>query len=223
LELNLWKNPEHRLEVVNILRRDGRVRSYESEFVVKTGDIRVCHLSAEVIDLDGEPCMLAVTHDITERRRAQAALRKKAEELKEERKQLTIKNIALKQVLDHIESDRASFRHEISADVENLLTPIIDKLKQNDGTLKPHDIELLENGLRRIVQEDIDDFRNNLGKLTSRELDVCEQIKNGLSSKEIAENLGLSSQTVHKHRRSIRRKLQLTNKNINLAAYLRSR
>ncbi|UCH83622.1 MAG: PAS domain S-box protein [Candidatus Latescibacterota bacterium] len=222
-ELNLWKNPEKRAEIVKILQRDGRVRKFETEFVKKSGEVRICHLSADVIDLDGEPCMLAVTHDITDRRRAQAALRRQSEALKKEREELSKKNIALKQVLDHIESERASFRHEISADVENLLTPIIDKLRDNQGALAPKDIDLLEDGLRRIVEEDINDYQNNLAKLTSRELDVCELIKQGLSSKEIAERLSVSTQTVHKHRRAIRHKLQLTNKNINLGAYLRSR
>ena len=66
-------------------------------------------------------------------------------------------------------------------------------------------------------------FEQNRAKLTPRELDVCELIQKGMSSKEIAEELTLSPQTVHKHRRTIRKKLQLDNKGVNLAAFLRAR
>ena len=40
--------------------------------------------------------------------------------------------------------------------------------------------------------------------------------------KQIAEELDLSSQTVHKHRQSIRRKLQIDHREINMATYVRS-
>ena len=74
-----------------------------------------------------------------------------------------------------------------------------------------------------MVDEDVDEFGDCFSKLTVRELDVCAAIKKGLSSKEIADQLGLSVNTVHKHRQTIRRKLFLNNKEVNLAAFLRFR
>ena len=56
-----------------------------------------------------------------------------------------------------------------------------------------------------------------------RELQVCEMIRNSLSSKEIADELGISLETVNKHRESIRNKLQITHSKVNLGAYLKSR
>ncbi len=67
--------------------------------------------------------------DITERVQME-------ERLKVEREELTEKNIALKQVLDHIERERASFRHDISSGVENLLKPIVEKLKKKRWPVK---------------------------------------------------------------------------------------
>jgi DNA-binding CsgD family transcriptional regulator len=53
------------------------------------------------------------------------------------------------------------------------------------------------------------------------ELRVAVMIKKGFSSEEIARLLHISPHTVKTHRKSIRRKLNLKNANINLASYLK--
>ena len=60
-----------------------------------------------------------------------------------------------------------------------------------------------------------------VGSLTSRESEICDLIRSGLSSKQISEALSLSLATVQKHREHIRRKLGLTGRDTNLATYLR--
>jgi len=45
-------------------------------------------------------------------------------------------------------------------------------------------------------------------------------IRRGLSSKEIANLLNISLNTVGRHRHSIRKKVDITNKNINLNTFL---
>jgi RNA polymerase sigma factor (sigma-70 family) len=89
--------------------------------------------------------------------------------------------------------------------------------------LTPEDIDKIRLGLQRALGEDIDDFQNNIAKLTPRELDVCELIKQGRSTKEIADDLHVSSETVQKHRQSIRKKLQIDRRGLSLASYLRTR
>jgi DNA-binding CsgD family transcriptional regulator/PAS domain-containing protein len=58
--------------------------------------------------------------------------------------------------------------------------------------------------------------------LTSRELAVCQLIRDGLSSKEIATRLAISAKSVQTHRNHIRRKLGLLNQSVNLAGYLKT-
>lgn len=171
----------------------------------------------------GQPHILASLIDITERKQAEERLRMSTEALRMERESLKQKNIALSQVLEHLEVERESYRHEICDSVEKLLTPILEKLKETDGQLRPRDVAVLEDSLHAIVARDLDLFQSNMSKLSPRELDIVERIRRGLATKEIAAQLNLSEQTVHKHRKLIRRKLQLRNKSINLAAYLRSR
>ena len=67
--------------------------------------------------------------------------------------------------------------------------------------------------VKTILSEQIFDEDNSTGAntLSSRELDVIKQIKEGLSSKEIAVQLSISLKTVEVHRHNILKKLNLKN------------
>ncbi|MDY7004625.1 MAG: PAS domain S-box protein [Cyanobacteriota bacterium] len=73
-ELNIWLYPEQRIQFRQNLQQQGVVQNQEYEFRVKSGAIRVWLLSAEIIDLGNELCMLSIIRDITERKRAEEAL-----------------------------------------------------------------------------------------------------------------------------------------------------
>ncbi len=73
--LNIWVRPQDRLNFRQRLHEQGVVRNQECEFRMKSGSVVVCLLSAELINLDGELCMLAVMTDITDRKHAEEALR----------------------------------------------------------------------------------------------------------------------------------------------------
>jgi DNA-binding CsgD family transcriptional regulator len=47
-------------------------------------------------------------------------------------------------------------------------------------------------------------------------------IRNGMRTKEIAQLRGVSTATINRHREHIRRKLNITNRQVNLASYLQS-
>jgi PAS domain S-box-containing protein len=74
-DLNLWVNASDRLKLIQELQATGVIRNLEIEFKQKSGKLITTLLSAEVIDLDGIPCLLAVHHDITERKQVEAKLR----------------------------------------------------------------------------------------------------------------------------------------------------
>jgi len=78
-ELNMWVNGSDRLKLLQELQAKGFVRNWEVEFRTKFGVNITALLSAEIIDLDGVSCILAVTNDITERKRVEAQLRLCAE------------------------------------------------------------------------------------------------------------------------------------------------
>ncbi|MBD0306654.1 MAG: PAS domain S-box protein, partial [Microcoleus sp. T1-bin1] len=73
--LNIWVRSQDRLKFRQSLHQEGLVRNQECEFRMKSGSVVVCLVSAELINLDGELCMLGVMTDITDRKHAEEALR----------------------------------------------------------------------------------------------------------------------------------------------------
>ncbi|QLE59273.1 PAS domain S-box protein [Nostoc sp. TCL26-01] len=79
LELNIWVNEDDRLKLIQQLQTQGVIRNWEIAYRCKSGEIMTSLLSAEVIDLDGIPYILAVNHNITERKQTEAQLRLSAQ------------------------------------------------------------------------------------------------------------------------------------------------
>ena len=222
LDMGIWRDPARREELSRELSAAGSVRDFPAEAVIRNGSVRSCLVSAERIEIGGRACLLAVTRDVTRQREAETQLKELSETLRRDQVEFVRKNVALNEVLQHIEVEKQGYRHEIAANVDNLLRPMLRKLS-DQGRLERRDIEFLQRSLDEVTGRHIDQYRNNVSKLTPRELDILEMIRVGRSSKQIADALGLSSQTIHKHRQSIRRKLQIDHREINLATFPRSR
>ncbi len=75
VELGLWVDPAQRDDGIRELKAGRPVRSIECRFRVKNGDVRVTVLSADIVQFDGEACILSALTDITDRTRAEEALR----------------------------------------------------------------------------------------------------------------------------------------------------
>jgi len=73
--LGLWVNPEDRTKMIQILEEQGRVDGEEFSFSMKSGEMRTWLFSAEPIDINGEPCLIVMATDITERKKTEEALR----------------------------------------------------------------------------------------------------------------------------------------------------
>jgi len=75
LELRIWETPEHRAEFIRELMETGSVRNVETRFRRKTGEIRILLSSSELLEIQGELCLIVASSDVTERVAAQMALR----------------------------------------------------------------------------------------------------------------------------------------------------
>lgn len=143
-------------------------------------------------------------------------LEKKTEELKS-------KNTALKEILFQINKDREEYIKSTRAASENLILPMIFELE--DSSPSPRQaglISQLKAHIKSLYETQDDNLKMISGLLTPRELKICYLIKNGASTKETALYLNISPQTVERHRNTIRKKLGINRKNINLVTHLRN-
>lgn len=75
IEIQLWNNPGDRRRMVEELERTGAVKNLEAEFRCKDGTVLTGLMSCRPIEVNGEPCVLSVTRDISDRKRSELALR----------------------------------------------------------------------------------------------------------------------------------------------------
>jgi PAS domain S-box-containing protein len=75
IDLGLWVNVEDREVAFQRIVADRSVRGLEGHFRTKTKEPVVALLSGEIIEFEGEECVLVVAEDITERKRTEQALR----------------------------------------------------------------------------------------------------------------------------------------------------
>jgi len=99
-----------------------------------------------------------------------------------------------------------------------VVSPILKKLVIEKAPLKY--VDLLQYHLRKLTSSFGNKITEKNLNLTPREIEICNMIKGGLASKEISNLLSISYRTVEKHRRNIRQKIGISNKNINLTSFL---
>jgi PAS domain S-box-containing protein len=79
VELNFWASLAERDRMIQMLKNKTAIHNYELRFRNKTGTERTALLSIETIDIEGEACFLSISSDITERQKAETALREAEE------------------------------------------------------------------------------------------------------------------------------------------------
>jgi two-component system cell cycle sensor histidine kinase/response regulator CckA len=82
IDLGIWVDPEDRARLVRELKDHGIVKSLEAQFRRRDGSIFVGQMSARSIEMNGEPCLLSVTRDITQHKEAERALSENEDMLK---------------------------------------------------------------------------------------------------------------------------------------------
>jgi DNA-binding CsgD family transcriptional regulator len=181
--------------------------------------MRVVRLQSAGMDV-----RVIVSHeDITPIMLAQVNLSKKEEELFLQTKMLEESNIALKVLLEHREKDRQRLEENVLANVRKLVMPYVDELiyrkldKRNQNL-----VEIIQQRLVEIISPFLNQLTSINRLLTPREIDVAALVREGKTSKEIAEVLNISVSGVDFHRKKIRQKLDLANKKSNLRSYLLS-
>lgn len=74
-ELGIWVDPEDRTRLLEQLNSSSVTRGQHARLRTSSGEVRDVNVTADVIDLDGVRCLLAVTQDVTEAKRLENQLR----------------------------------------------------------------------------------------------------------------------------------------------------
>jgi DNA-binding CsgD family transcriptional regulator len=90
------------------------------------------------------------------------------------------------------------------------------------GDKDQHLMELLDSALSDLMDPVTGKLEQAHANLSPREIEVCNMIRRGFSSKQIASILTVSVHTVNNQRRSIRKKLNISDNRTNLETYLKS-
>jgi len=139
-----------------------------------------------------------------------------------ERKALQEANAALRTILGRIEEEKQSIYKDIQANVDKILIPILHELSLHLPKNQRKYADMLRTNLEEISSPFISNLSKNFLSLTTTEITICNMIRNGLKTKDIAQIRGVSMGTINRHREHIRRKLKITNSDVNLTTYLQS-
>lgn len=144
------------------------------------------------------------------------------EKLEDLNRRLIQTNQALTVLAQNIAREREETEKRIVLKTRSLIIPIIERL-QHDKNLKRYEAELI------MLVKHLEDLTSGLAadtkiatSLSFSELRIASLIKNGLTTEEIAKHLHISPSTIKTHRKNIRRKLGINNRQQNLRNYLDS-
>jgi PAS domain S-box-containing protein len=200
------------------------IGSLETRWVTKDGRKIHCYLQGSpLVPSDLSKGVIVAAMDITDRKQVEETLKQRGVDLEMKTISLEEANTALKVLLKQREEDKIELEKKVVLNVRELILPYLEKLKMKKlGETQQNYLNIIESNLNDIVSPFVHDLSSKLIKLSPTELQVTNLIKQGNTSKEIAEIMNLAKSTIDFHRNNIRRKFGIKNKKTNLRTYLSS-
>ena len=206
--------------------QDGKVHKHDTQVIDRNGKTISFHCSANVAlrDKQGNPtAVLEISRETTEQRQAELALIERGKELENKTHELEEVNAALRVLLKHRDEDQQYFEEKIVANVKKLVLPYVEKL--NNSRLNDRQmvyLDIIKSNLEDIITPFLHQLSSKYSDLTPNEIQVAGLVKDGKTTKEIAELLNSSTGAINFHRNNLRKKLGLRNKKTNLRSFLLS-
>ncbi len=203
----------------NTFQVEHRLRACDDNWIWVTSRGRIVET-----DESGNALHMAGTyHDISYRIQMENALRKRQAELQQNALHLEESNTALRVLLKQREHDRKELSDNVVSNVKELVLPYLDKIVSQPLTEKQ---SAYLGAARTTLNEIVSPFARNLASklhnLTPMEMRVAGLVRQGKTTKEIAEILNLSKGTIDFHRDNLRTKTGIKNQKVNLRTHLLS-
>lgn len=180
--------------------------------VINIGDSWEKLFAVPVLNDAGE-CVMVIEYvrDVTIQKRNEFNMN----ELAQMYEGLEVQNDVLVEILKQRDTYREDLEQTITENFEKFVQPALNYMKKN---IPSRDVDILSGIIDEIIYPITKKRPSAMDSLTPREMQICVLIKEGYTSKEIADKLIISKKTIDFHRSNIRKKLKLENQN--LRAYL---
>ncbi len=196
-------------------------RDNRTDLITKDGATIPCETSKCAIPYRGRPADLVIIHDISERKQAEKALSERKSELDLKNESLEEMNAALRVLLKRRDEDKTELEEKVLLNIQELVMPYLEKLKNSRLDKRQESfVNVLESNLEDIVSPFLRGLSSKRLKLTPSEIQISNLVRQGRTTKEIADLMSLSEKTIASHRRNIRKKMGLKNKKENLGTHL---
>jgi DNA-binding CsgD family transcriptional regulator len=150
----------------------------------------------------------------------EAALKKREQEL-EEKSEPAGRQCSPRVLLKRREDDKTELEEKVICNVRELVLPYIENLKMTPiDSHQLNQLKILERNTSEIISPFLRTLSTKYPNLTPMEIKVINFIREGRTTKEMADMLNASARTVEVHRDNIRKKLGLRNKKANLKSHL---
>lgn len=211
-----------RMKRYHIRRRvnpDEPPRNYEHDLIDHEGSIR--HIALTVGMIPGTKKSIASFTDITEWKEAEQKLKRRENELQVKSQRLQELNTTLRVLLNERERDRKELEEKVYSNVRSFVLPYTHKLRKSHLDSKAMaNVDIIESNLNDIISPFSFKISSKYQNLTHREIQIANFIKEGKTSKEIAELLSMSKSAIDISRYRLRNKLGLNKAKVNLRTHL---
>jgi PAS domain S-box-containing protein len=170
----------------------------------------------------GIACLFGAIQDISERKRLENRLYECEGRLRRQGQELEKKNVAMQELLTQLREIEDAAVVKARSALLRRLAPLLEEMRKQSVATGLETVTEIEKAVMSFSVDPAEPGHSLPMVLTPREFELCELIRKGLSTKEIADRLSISSKSVQTHRNHIRKKLGLLNRGINLTAYLQT-
>jgi len=217
--------PEDHRGLASHIRRAVRkgASRYEARLLHKQGNVLSLEFSTNFLDLGQSAFLFSFFSDVTKKNQLVKSLKDREAELNIKTQNLKEVNTALKSLLKKRDTDRTELEEKVLFNVKEMISPYIKKLRESELNEKQGIyLTILESNVKDIISPFSPKLTSRHFKLTKSELQIAKLVRMGITSKEIAELMGLSRRTIESHRDRIRKKIGLDSRRRNLRTFLMS-
>ena len=229
---DVYANPKERAKHNRIIAACGYAGEFPVDLRRKDGSVKhtLC-TTVSRYDADGKVIGFQGTiRDVTEQIQVEEELRKcrqdlealvaeRTSELESRTKNLRDVNTALNVLLQKREEDKNILEESFVANIRSIILPYVEKIRKNNlDAQQQFCLDVIEKNLGEIASPLLNNIRQF--DLTPREVQVASLIKEGKTTKEVAQALGIEKGSIDTHRKNIRKKIGLDRAS-NLQSHLR--